>query len=92
MGWLPHMIAQLPETYREAVELYELKGDAQKKIADKLGISLSGAKSRVQRGREKLKSLLFDCCTFEQDRRGNLLGYSRNSNDGCDDCDESCDC
>lgn len=89
-GWLPQMISQLPDTYREAVELYELRGVPQQEIAEQLGISLSGAKSRVQRGREKLKSLLFECCSFEQDRRGNLIGYSRNN--PVRDCDESCEC
>ncbi|NKB80586.1 MAG: RNA polymerase sigma factor SigZ [Nitrospirales bacterium] len=89
-SWLPPMIAQLPDTYREAVELYELKEIPQQQIADKLGISLSGAKSRVQRGREKLKSLLFECCSFEQDRRGNIIGYVRHDPEACDDCNEAC--
>lgn len=51
--WLTTMIAQLPDSYRQAVEMYELEGMPQQQIADNLGISLSGAKSRVQRGREK---------------------------------------
>ena len=89
-GWLPPMIAELPDAYREAVELYELKGVSQQEIADQLGLSLSGAKSRVQRGRAQLVKLLFDCCSFEQDRRGNLIGFSRNSPD--DDCNEGCQC
>ncbi len=90
-GWLPTMIAQLPDSYREAVELYELKGMPQQQIADTLGISLSSAKSRVQRGREKLKTLLFDCCSFEQDRRGNIIGCVPNNPGGNPDCDEGCD-
>lgn len=90
-GWLPVMIAQLPDAYREAVELYELKGIPQQQIAAQLGISLSGAKSRVQRGRAKLKALLLDCCSFERDRRGNVLGYVPNSIGDCDTCDEGCD-
>ncbi|MGI9518756.1 MAG: RNA polymerase sigma factor SigZ [Pirellulaceae bacterium] len=89
-GWLPGIIEQLPETYREAVELYELKGVSQQEIADQLGISLSGAKSRVQRGREKMKSILFDCCSFENDRRGNVIGFSRNS--PAPDSTDSCEC
>lgn len=90
-GWLPAMIAQLPHDYGEAVEQYELKGMPQQQIADNLGISLSGAKSRVQRGREKLKSLLFDCCSFEQDRRGNIIGCVQNNPGDCEDCEEGCD-
>ena len=77
-GWLPLMMEQLPQDYREAIQLYELKGVSQQAIADQLGISLSGAKSRIQRGREKLKAVLFECCSFEQDLRGNVIGFSRN--------------
>ena len=91
--WLSQMVSKLPEPYRDAVELYELKGIPQQEIADQLGISLSGAKSRVQRGREKLKSMLFDCCSFQQDRRGNVIGYVQNRPGECNTgCDETCEC
>ena len=88
IGWLPALISVLPEPYREAVELYELKGMPQQAVADYLGISLSGAKSRIQRGREKLKSLLLECCSFERDTRGNVIGYERNKTGVCE-CEES---
>ena len=90
-GWLTAMIAQLPNTYRDAVELYELKGMPQQQIADTLGISLSGAKSRVQRGRDKLKALLFECCSFERDCRGNIIGYLQHNRSDGDTCHEGCD-
>ena len=85
--WLPGMIDRLPEPFRHAVRLYELERVPQQEIADRMGISLSGAKSRVQRGREKLKSLLFDCCSFEQDRLGNVIGISRNDGGACPPCE-----
>jgi RNA polymerase sigma-70 factor (ECF subfamily) len=69
------MIQALPETYKEAVELFELEGIDQEQIADRLGLSLSGAKSRVQRGRRKLKEMLLDCCHFEFDRRGSVIDF-----------------
>lgn len=87
-GWLPAMLDQLPEQYGEALRLYEFEGLSQQAIADRLGISLSGAKSRIQRGREKLKALLFDCCSFERDRRGNVIGFTRNGAQGCAPCAE----
>ncbi len=90
MGWLTEMIAQLPAPYREAVELYELKGTSQQEIANQIGTSLSGAKSRVQRGRAKLKELLLDCCSFEQDLRGNVIGYVRNNSEACEKCQGDC--
>ena len=85
--WLPAMIDELPAPYAEAVRMVELEGLPQQEIADRLGLSLSGAKSRVQRGREKLKQALFDCCTFQRDRRGNVIGYDCNDpgDAGCDD-------
>ncbi len=75
-GWLKPMIEQLPDDYRVAVKQYELEGKPQYALAQDLGISLSGAKSRVQRGRIKLKGLFQACCSFEQDRRGNIIGYT----------------
>jgi RNA polymerase sigma-70 factor (ECF subfamily) len=70
------MLADLPEGYRRAVTLYELEGLKQEEIGIHLGISLSGAKSRVQRGRQMLKDALLDCCHFEFDRRGHIIDYA----------------
>ena len=67
------MIEQLPAPYGQALTLTEFEGLTQKQLAARLGISLSGAKSRVQRGREKLKEALLDCCRFEFDRRGQSI-------------------
>ncbi len=65
-------ILQLPEPYREALTLVELEGLSQKELAERLGISYSGAKSRVQRGREKLRQMILDCCALHSDSYGNL--------------------
>ncbi|MBI5215350.1 MAG: RNA polymerase sigma factor SigZ [Ignavibacteriae bacterium] len=70
-----HFIEQLPEPYREAITLTELQGMKQKDLATKLGISHSGAKSRVQRARKMLKDLFFECCHFEFDRYGTVIDY-----------------
>lgn len=69
-------IADLPETYRSALLLSEIEGLPQKEVAHRLGISLSGAKSRVQRGREKLRQRVLDCCHIETGRSG-ITGYER---------------
>jgi RNA polymerase sigma-70 factor, ECF subfamily len=69
------MVQNLPEPYREAVTLTEIEGLTQRKLAGRLGISLSGAKSRVQRGREMLKKDLMECCEFEFDTRGKVIDY-----------------
>ena len=66
-------IAMLPSPYREALTLTELEGLTQKEAAELTGISLSGMKSRVQRGRLALKKALEDCCHIALDARGRVL-------------------
>ncbi len=89
-AWLRAMVEQLPETYREAVRLSELDGLLQQDVADRLDVSVSGAKSRVQRGRALLKSMLLDCCDFEFDRRGNVVDYQQRGR--CPADATGCDC
>ncbi len=69
------MMEYLPEEYREALILTDYEGLTQKQLAERLGISLSGAKSRVQRGRKLLRGLLLACCHFEFDRLGKVIDY-----------------
>ena len=69
-GSLGLFIARLPSPYREAVTLTELEGLTQKEAAQRLGISLSGMKSRVQRGRAKIRHMLEACCAIALDARG----------------------
>jgi len=66
-------VARLPSPYREAITLTELEGLTQKDAADMLGISLSGMKSRVQRGREKIRDMFEDCCRISVDGRGKVV-------------------
>lgn len=72
---LREMIDELPEPYRQALILTEYQGLSQKQLAEQAGISLSGAKSRVQRARDKLRGMLLSCCHFELDRRGHIVDY-----------------
>lgn len=72
---LSEMVNELPEPYRQALILTEYQGLSQKELAESQGISLSGAKSRVQRARERLRDMLLNCCHFEFDRRGRVLDY-----------------
>ena len=57
------LLEQLPDKYKEAVKMSDLEGVNQKEIAEKLNISYSAAKMRVQRGRESLKSKFYECCS-----------------------------
>lgn len=61
-GWLVHMIDALPAPTATALRRVELEGWSQARLAREEGISLSGARSRVQRGRRLLRQRLEDCC------------------------------
>lgn len=71
------LVNELPEPYRQALLLTEYQGFSQQQLAESQKISLSGAKSRVQRAREKLREMLLSCCHFEFDRRGRVVDYYR---------------
>ncbi|NKB57547.1 MAG: sigma-70 family RNA polymerase sigma factor [Alphaproteobacteria bacterium] len=77
------MINDLPAPYGEALIMTEIDGLSQSAAAKKLGLSVSGMKSRVQRARQKLKSVLLRCCDVAFDRRGGVLDY-RQKNLQCD--------
>jgi RNA polymerase sigma-70 factor (ECF subfamily) len=77
VGCVRPMVEALPEPYREAVRLTELDGLGQAEAAERAGVSLSGMKSRVQRGRERLKNMILDCCHVELDARGGIVDHAR---------------
>ena len=79
--WLQPMMEELPEKYREALHLTDIQGLTQMELASRLNISLSGAKSRVQRAREKLKDVLLECCHVEVDRRGKVIDWESKAPD-----------
>jgi len=84
-GCLRPMIERLSGEYRQAVILVDLEGLGQQEAAAQLGLSLSGMKSRVQRGRRQLKGMLEACCTIELDQRRGVADY-----DVRDQQDNSC--
>jgi RNA polymerase sigma-70 factor, ECF subfamily len=73
------MVAALPEAYGEALRLTEYEGLSQKALSERLGISFSGAKSRVQRARVKMKEQLLNCCQFQFDHIGRIMKYESRS-------------
>ena len=79
-SWVAPFINRLPEKYREALILSEIKGMSQKEMALYLGISYSAAKTRVHRGRLLLKQKLTECCIFYTDKYGNIMNYESNPN------------
>lgn len=65
----------LPEKYAVPLKMSDLEGMKQAEIAEKLDLSLSAAKSRIQRGRSLLKAEFITCCHFETDAGGGLISF-----------------
>lgn len=79
---LTPMLERLPEPYREAVRLTELNGVSQVDVAGRLGLSVSGMKSRVQRGRRLLR--ISSAAALDFDRRGGVASFrGRPDGEGC---------
>ncbi|MCC5944633.1 MAG: RNA polymerase sigma factor SigZ [Bernardetiaceae bacterium] len=67
-------IQELPERYRKVLEMQALEGLSTEEIATKLSLSVSGVKSRLQRGREMMKTKFVSCCHYEVAENGKLKG------------------
>jgi RNA polymerase sigma-70 factor (ECF subfamily) len=79
--WLEEFKKDLDPKYQEALQLVDIEGITQVELARRLGISVSGAKSRVQRGREQLKQKLIGCCPVKTDQYGNILEIQNRNGD-----------
>jgi RNA polymerase sigma-70 factor (ECF subfamily) len=64
------MVAAPPEPYWRAVRPVDLDGASQVALARELGLSQSGAKSRMQRGRTMLRNAFLRCCAIERNSAG----------------------
>jgi RNA polymerase sigma-70 factor (ECF subfamily) len=72
---LQPLVEQLPPIYRDALTRVDLHGETHKQAAAATDISLSGMKSRVQRGRHQLRDLLTICCAVHTDSIGAIRSY-----------------
>jgi len=79
------MIKLLPEEYRDIIVDAEINGMRQKDLAEKYGMAYPSMRSRVQRGRERLKQLFYNCCHIETDSLGNIMEAR-----GKTDCEGPC--
>lgn len=85
-AYVAPFVAMLPSPYREALTLTELEGLTQKDAASMLGISVSGMKSRVQRGRHMLRKVFEDCCNIALDARGRAIACEPRADGRLPDC------
>jgi len=82
-GCVRPLVQQLPPTYRDALTLVEFDGLPQVEVAARLGISVSGMKSRVQRGRSMLRDGLLACCDVSRSATGGVLDFAPRSATPC---------
>jgi RNA polymerase sigma-70 factor (ECF subfamily) len=88
-AWLSSQVAELPEHYREVLELTEREGLSQREAAERLGLPYSTLKSRVQRGRDLLHAELLRCCEVELDARNRITAFRPRACD-CGDPGQPC--
>jgi RNA polymerase sigma-70 factor, ECF subfamily len=72
---LKTMLNELSPEYKDSILKTELGDLSQKEYAEELGISYSGAKSRVQRARQELNTLFQSCCRASFDKYGNVIEH-----------------
>jgi len=78
-------ISDLPKIYKDVIELVYIQGLKQKEAAATLKISLENVKARIKRSKDILKTNFKNCCKYDLDNHGNLVGDSDCST--CKPCD-----
>lgn len=80
---LPKVLAKMDDDDREAIERCDLEGMLQAQFAKEKGLTLAGAKSRVQRARKRLKSKLVEICKVNFDETGNVCCFTSKDKGSC---------
>lgn len=79
-SFLDPLINCLPKSYAVPLRMSDIDGIKQQEIADQLGISLTAAKSRVQRARKNLKEQIKACYHIELDKNGTPISFELKDN------------
>lgn len=77
---LPRVLTELSATDRLALTLCDIEGQPQQALAERLGISLPGAKSRLQRARRRLHRRLVEACQVRFDEQGRVCCFTPRDN------------
>lgn len=72
---LPRALSELSADDREAITLCDLEGLTQEEFARHKGLTLPGAKSRVQRARKRLRQHLTEACQVRFDKAGQVCCF-----------------
>jgi RNA polymerase sigma-70 factor (ECF subfamily) len=80
---LPRVLSELSAEDREVLTLCDLQGMAQADFAQAKGLTLSAAKSRVQRARVRLRSHMSQVCQVQLDGQGRVADFAPRERGGC---------
>ena len=72
---IPRVLSELAPADREAILLCDLQGMTQQAYAQRLGISLSAAKSRVQRARVRMQAQMVCACQVSFNESGEVCSF-----------------
>ena len=75
-------IQSLPQEHADLLMAIDIRGEKQKSLAEKKGISYSTLKSRVQKSRQLLKGVFDRCCQYNINSSGRIFDYE-GKNKGC---------
>ncbi len=79
--YVREVVESLPEPYRSALIATEYKGMTQTAYAEREGITVPAAKSRVQRARKKMREQMERCCQWETDQYGAVIDCREKATD-----------
>ena len=85
LSWLRPMAEELPEKYRRPLVMADFEGHTHQDIADELGLSRSGATSRIRRARANLRERLRQCCEVDFGPKGRAVAFRRRE-EPCETC------
>lgn len=73
---LPRVLSELSATDRDAIQLCEIEGLTHQAFAQRFGLSLAAAKSRIQRARLRLRTQLANACKVRFDTEGKVCCHT----------------
>ncbi|NAS12197.1 sigma-70 family RNA polymerase sigma factor [Poritiphilus flavus] len=73
-------IEKLPEEYRTLLKLSELDNIPQKQISEQMNMNYVTVRSKIQRGRKKLRQIFEECCHISSAGRGSIICHQKPTN------------
>jgi RNA polymerase sigma-70 factor (ECF subfamily) len=73
--YIKALLKLLPNDYAIPLFMSDIEGIDQKTISENLGLTLPNTKSRIQRGRVKLKERFLECCIVSFGESGEMVSF-----------------